>query len=75
LYLKVITFDQRYGWTLSEGPNPEYTVGKILLIFFNIVIGVFSLGNAGPLAGTLASAKAAGYEVFMIINRVNKTQD
>jgi hypothetical protein len=65
-------FNKRYGWTLSEGQNPEYTVGKILLIFFNIVIGVMNLGNAGPLITILASARSAGYEVFMIINRVYK---
>lgn len=63
-----------YGWTLTRNLDsngqPEYTVGKILLVFFSIIIGVFSLGNAGPFIGTLATARAAAYEVFQIIDRV-----
>jgi ATP-binding cassette subfamily B (MDR/TAP) protein 1 len=64
-----------YGWTLSEQRDPvtglpEFSVGKILLIFFNIITGVFSLGNAGPLLGTLANARAAAFEIFNIIDRV-----
>jgi ATP-binding cassette, subfamily B (MDR/TAP), member 1 len=63
-----------YGWSLSvpdpvTGQPAEYTVGKILLVFFSILIGVFSLGNAGPFFGVSASARAAAYEVFMIIDR------
>ena len=38
-----------YGWSLTEEVNSsgksEYSVGVILLVFFNIIIGVFSLGN------------------------------
>jgi hypothetical protein len=38
-----------YGWSLTEEVNSsgksDYTVGMILLVFFNIIIGVFSLGN------------------------------
>lgn len=64
-----------YGWTLTEELDPvtglpKFTVGEILLVFFNIIIGVFSLGNAGPLIGTIASARAAAYEIFNIIDRV-----
>lgn len=37
-----------YGYTLTQNLDasgqPEYSVGKILLVFFSIVIGVFSLG-------------------------------
>ncbi len=50
--------------------EPEYTVGKILLVFFSIIIGIFSLGQAAPFASSLASARAAAYEVFQIIDRV-----
>ena len=57
-----------YGWKLTE--DEDYTIGKILLVFFNIIIGVFSLGNAGPLAGQIATARAAAFEVFKIIDRV-----
>ena len=48
----------------------NYSVGTIVLVFFNLIIGIFTLGNAGPLISTIATARAAGYEVFNIINRV-----
>ena len=64
-----------YGWTLTYQIDPatgksEYGIGKILLVFFVIIIGVFSLGNAGPYAGTAATARAAAYEIFNIIDTV-----
>ena len=38
-----------YGWSLTEevdaSGKSEYTVGVIILVFFNILIGVFSLGS------------------------------
>ncbi|CAF0897005.1 unnamed protein product [Brachionus calyciflorus] len=65
-----------YGWTLSEFDpvtlKQKYTVGKILLVFFNIISAVFSLGNAAPFMGTLTIARAAAYEVFSIIDRSPK---
>ena len=64
-----------YGWTLSEiDPvtlKSEYTVGKILLVFFSIIMAVFSLGNAAPFISTLAISRASAYEVFKIIDRVS----
>ena len=63
-----------YGWSLTvpnESGQAEYTVGKILLVFFSIIIGVFSLGNAGPFIGNLSTARAAAYEIFSIIDRVS----
>jgi len=64
-----------YGWTLSTEINPatgkaDFTVGKILLVFFVIIIGVFSLGNAAPYLSTVSVARAAGYEVYKIIDTV-----
>jgi ABC-type multidrug transport system fused ATPase/permease subunit len=57
-----------YGWTLST-QSTEYTVGNILLVFFVIIIGVFSLGNAAPFLSILSTARAAAYEIFTIIDR------
>jgi ATP-binding cassette subfamily B (MDR/TAP) protein 1 len=59
-----------YGWTLTQDSNENYSVGKILLVFFSIIIAVFSLGNAAPFITTLSSARAAAFEVFKIIDRV-----
>ena len=50
--------------------NSDYSIGTIILVFFNIIIGVFSLGNAAPFIGTFATARAAAYEVMQIIDRV-----
>ena len=43
-----------------------------MLVFLSVVIGVFSLGNAGPLIGNIANARGAAYKVFDIIDRVSK---
>ncbi len=82
-----------YGWTLSQ--SGTYTIGRILLVFFSVIVGVFSLGriyyfiynsfyllifyhyikikkgNVGPFISTLATARAAAFEVFKIIDRVS----
>ncbi len=64
-----------YGWTLSEidpiTKASEYTVGKILLVFFSIIMAVFSLGNAAPFISNIAIARASAYEAFKIIDRVS----
>ena len=60
-----------YGWTLTTDPTENYSVGKILLVFFSIIMAVFSLGNAAPFVTTLSSARSAAFEVFKIIDRVN----
>ena len=59
-----------YGWRLTKKSPDDYSVGTIILVFFNIIIGVFSLGNAAPFIGNFANARAAPYEVFQIIDRV-----
>jgi ABC-type multidrug transport system fused ATPase/permease subunit len=61
-----------YGWTLTKAENgqpAEYSVGRILVIFFAIIISIFSLGNAGPFFTILTTARAAAFEVFAIIDR------
>jgi ABC-type multidrug transport system fused ATPase/permease subunit len=57
-----------FGHVLSV--NEEYTVGKVLLVFFSIIMAVFSLGNAGPFLGNISTARGAAYKVFQIIERV-----
>jgi len=54
----------------DESGNAEYTVGKLLLVFFGILFGVFSLGSAAPFLSNVSMARAAAYEVFKIIDRV-----
>lgn len=64
----MITFILRYGWKLST--ESDFTVSDLLLVFFTVITAVFSLGNAAPFLTTFASAKAAAYEIFEIIDRV-----
>jgi ATP-binding cassette subfamily B (MDR/TAP) protein 1 len=59
-----------YGWKLTQDLSKNYSVGTIILVFFNIIIGVFSLGNAAPFISTFGNSRAAAYEVFQIIDRV-----
>ena len=59
-----------YGWKLTDEEPGSYDVGKVIVVFFSIIIAVFSLGNASPFFETLTTAKTAAYEVFNIIDRV-----
>lgn len=62
-----------FGWYLSI-PDPitgisEYTIGKILFVFFSIINGVSRLGDGAPFIETLTSARIVAYEIFNIIDR------
>jgi len=57
-----------YGWKVST-EDSDFSIGKLLAVFFLVLNGVFSLGNGGPYISTSASSRAAAYEVFKIIDR------
>ena len=57
-----------YGWKLST--ESDFSVSDLLLVFFTVITAVFTLGNAAPFLTTFASAKAAAYEIFEVIDRV-----
>lgn len=64
-----------YGWTLTKRSPlnnclSELTIGEIMLVFFSLILAVFSLGQAAPFMEKLAEAKSAAYEIFKIIDRV-----
>ncbi len=59
-----------YGWTLTIKNKQDYSVGTIIIVFYNIIISVFNLGNAAPFLGIFANSRAAANEVFKIIDRV-----
>ena len=44
--------------------------GDVLAVFFAVIIGAFSLGQAGPNAESLVTAAGAAGEVFEIIDKV-----
>ncbi|XP_070326204.1 phosphatidylcholine translocator ABCB4 isoform X1 [Odocoileus virginianus] len=55
-----------YGSTLVIAK--EYTIGNAITVFFSILIGAFSIGQAAPCIDAFASARGAAYAIFAIID-------
>ncbi|XP_053307047.1 ATP-dependent translocase ABCB1-like [Spea bombifrons] len=58
-----------YGTKLTLDEKDTYSIGKVLIVFFSVLIGTFSLGQAAPNLESIANARGAAYEVFKIINQ------
>ncbi|XP_021367207.1 multidrug resistance protein 1-like isoform X1 [Mizuhopecten yessoensis] len=46
-----------------------YSIGKVLIVFFSVLIGAFSLGNAAPHIQSLSVARGAAYIIFQLIEQ------
>uniref|UniRef100_A0A8C0SFK2 P-type phospholipid transporter n=1 Tax=Canis lupus familiaris TaxID=9615 RepID=A0A8C0SFK2_CANLF len=55
-----------YGSTLVI--SKEYTIGNAMTVFFSILIGAFSVGQAAPCIDSFANARGAAYAIFNIID-------
>ncbi|XP_062957114.1 ATP-dependent translocase ABCB1 [Cynocephalus volans] len=55
-----------YGTSLVL--SNEYSIGQVLTIFFSVLIGAFSVGQASPSIEAFANARGAAYEIFKIID-------
>uniref|UniRef100_A0A672U8N1 ATP binding cassette subfamily B member 1 n=1 Tax=Strigops habroptila TaxID=2489341 RepID=A0A672U8N1_STRHB len=55
-----------YGTTLVL--SDDYTIGKVLTVFFSVLIGAFSIGQTAPSIEAFASARGAAYAIFNIID-------
>uniref|UniRef100_A0A8D2Q923 Uncharacterized protein n=1 Tax=Varanus komodoensis TaxID=61221 RepID=A0A8D2Q923_VARKO len=55
-----------YGTKLTVDEKETYDIGTV---FFSVVIGAFSIGQASPNLEYLANARGAAYEVFRIIKK------
>ncbi|XP_058534310.1 ATP-dependent translocase ABCB1 isoform X4 [Ochotona princeps] len=55
-----------YGSTLVI--SREYTIGNAMTVFFSILIGAFSVGQAAPCVDAFANARGAAYVIFNIID-------
>nr|XP_020023497.1 multidrug resistance protein 1 isoform X4 [Castor canadensis] len=55
-----------YGTTLVL--SNEYSIGKVITVFFSVLIGAFSAGQASPNIEAFANARGAAYEIFKIID-------
>ncbi|XP_051465832.1 ATP-binding cassette sub-family B member 5 isoform X2 [Apus apus] len=57
-----------YGTKLTA-EEEDYDIGRVLIVFFSVLIGAFSLGQAAPNLEAVANARGAAYEVYQIINK------
>ncbi|NXB51636.1 MDR1 protein, partial [Leucopsar rothschildi] len=57
-----------YGTKLTA-EDPHYDITSVLIVFFSVLIGAFSLGQAAPNLESVANARGAAYEVYKIINK------
>uniref|UniRef100_A0A2K6S1K2 ATP binding cassette subfamily B member 4 n=1 Tax=Saimiri boliviensis boliviensis TaxID=39432 RepID=A0A2K6S1K2_SAIBB len=55
-----------YGTTLVL--SGEYTIGRVLTVFFAVLIGAFGVGQTSPSIEAFANARGAAYEIFKIID-------
>ncbi|XP_062423785.1 ATP-binding cassette sub-family B member 5 [Rhea pennata] len=58
-----------YGTKLTVEDKENYDIGRVLIVFFSVLIGAFSLGQAAPNLESVANARGAAYEVYRIINK------
>ncbi|XP_009993265.1 PREDICTED: multidrug resistance protein 1-like [Chaetura pelagica] len=57
-----------YGTKLTA-EEEDYDIGRVLIVFFSVLLGAFSLGQAAPNLEAVANARGAAYEVYQIINK------
>ncbi|XP_075273573.1 ATP-binding cassette sub-family B member 5 [Opisthocomus hoazin] len=57
-----------YGTKLTA-EDENYDIGRVLIVFFSVLIGAFSLGQAAPNLESVANARGAAYEVYQIISK------
>ncbi|XP_067418187.1 ATP-dependent translocase ABCB1-like [Emydura macquarii macquarii] len=58
-----------YGTKLIREEEETYDIGRVLIVFFSVLIGAFSLGQASPNLESVSSARGAAYEVYQIISK------
>ncbi|XP_046555643.1 phosphatidylcholine translocator ABCB4-like [Haliotis rubra] len=57
-----------YGTKLVREEPENYQAGKMIIVFFSVLIGAFSLGNAAPSLQALATARGAAYTIYKLID-------
>nr|XP_033787111.1 ATP-dependent translocase ABCB1 [Geotrypetes seraphini] len=50
----------------------DYTIGRVLIVFFSVLIGAFGIGQAAPNIEAFANARGAAYTIFNIIDNEPK---
>ncbi|KAK3105070.1 hypothetical protein FSP39_016614 [Pinctada imbricata] len=62
------TYALAFWYGSEQVKEGSLTAGEVLTVFFCVMIGSFSLGNAAPHLGALAAAKGAAAVLFEIID-------
>uniref|UniRef100_A0A3B3S5S1 ABC-type xenobiotic transporter n=1 Tax=Paramormyrops kingsleyae TaxID=1676925 RepID=A0A3B3S5S1_9TELE len=57
-----------YGTKLSVDEPENYSIGRVLTVFFAVMIGAFSLGQGTPNLESVAKARGAAYEIYNTID-------
>lgn len=57
-----------YGTKLSVDEPENYSIGRVITVFFAVMIGSFSLGQGAPNLESIAKARGAAYEVYKTID-------
>ncbi|XP_029138945.1 ATP-binding cassette sub-family B member 5 [Protobothrops mucrosquamatus] len=58
-----------YGTKLTVDEKDNYDIGRVLIVFFSVLIGAFALGQASPNLENVANARGAAFQVFKIIKK------
>lgn len=61
-----------YGGKLTRDEPTNYSIGKMLIVFFCVLIGAFSLGNASPNLASMSTGRGAAYVIYQLIDLVPK---
>ncbi|KAM9489216.1 ATP-dependent translocase ABCB1 isoform 1-T2 [Clarias gariepinus] len=57
-----------YGTKLAVDEPDNYTIGRVLTVFFSVMIGAFSLGQGAPNLESVAKARGAAYAIYNTID-------
>ncbi|XP_036452536.1 ATP-dependent translocase ABCB1 isoform X2 [Colossoma macropomum] len=57
-----------YGTKLSVDEPENYSIGKVITVFFSVMIGAFSLGQGAPNLESVAKARGAAYAIYNTID-------
>ncbi|XP_040208751.1 ATP-dependent translocase ABCB1-like [Rana temporaria] len=58
-----------YGTRLTVEEPENYSIGKVLIVFFSVLVGTFTLGQVSPNLESISSAQGAAFEIYKIINK------
>uniref|UniRef100_A0A8B9K076 ATP-binding cassette, sub-family B (MDR/TAP), member 5 n=1 Tax=Astyanax mexicanus TaxID=7994 RepID=A0A8B9K076_ASTMX len=57
-----------YGTKLTMDDPVNYSIGKVIIVFFSVMIGAFSLGQGAPNLESVAKARGAAYSIYNTID-------